>query len=375
MALTIFIGDTSDYLAQIAIAHTKNSQLLDQSNYKKKLKGSYYTSLGDLTLEQLYETAKQADKLVYCPPAVWSDPGTEKITESTIRDLYLVERKNIEDASGNPYKFKVDTSFLEIRDQRKTNGQQIWVVGCSFAHGAALKESTQRYGQLVSDHFNLPVSFLSMPGSSVEWGCDQLMRADIKKDDIVIWGVTSVNRACWFDERHEFLKLNFGFLTEQLRYYFNNRVPKEEQKIMLQHLIFDDSRVMLAIRQITQAINYCNRISANLILMAHDELSLERHADWLVSFLETTENYLKFRFNSDPWVPENSKDKNFFSIGNLVKHRKYLDGSDNPDYQVIYKEAYQDLGLDKVHPGPKTHRFVADKLIEYIENKKYIIRQ
>lgn len=372
MGLTLIIGDVTKYLSEIAIGYSKSSLLLDITNYHSKLKGVYYTSLGDLDKEKLYLVGKKSDKIIYCPPDNWSSDDIEKNTLSILRDLKALDKKQIHDIHGNKINLPIDRSFLKIVDDRKTSDQQIWVVGCSFAHGAALEYLDQRYGQHVSNHFKKPISFLTLPGSSIDWACDQILRADIKSNDIVIWGITSVNRITWFDDRHEMIKLHFGFLTGKLKHYFDDKSLKTEEKMMMYQMLFDDSRLLLTIRHIEQVVSYCKKISANLVLLAHDELSLDRHAEWLISYLESIDNYLKIRFDSMPWTHSDPEEKDFFSLSNLIGHRKYIDGANNTEYKTFYKNLYEDLGHDKMHPGPLTHRHIADKIVDFIEKKQWI---
>lgn len=374
MSLILLIGDTKEYLSQISATYSKDSYLLTDSNHKPKLKGVCYTSLGDLELSKLYQISKTADKIIYCPPDdEWSSDDIQENTEKLLRDLSAVEKKHIEYSNGEKVRLGVNTPFLKILDDRRTPDQQIWVVGCSFAEGEALKNKyDQRYGQLVSNHFDIPVSFLSEPGTSVDWACDQILRADIKANDIVIWGITGLNRFTWFDQRHEMLKLNFTYLTEQLKHYHNGRAPSPEEKIMFYNMLFDDSRALLGLRHIAQVIEYCRKISANLIMMAHEELSQDRHAEWVVAYLESTENYLKLNFDSSPWKMDDPNEKDFFSVKKIISHRRYLDGTDRQDYRDTYQSLYEDLALDHAHPGPRTHRYVADLLIDFIEKKQWV---
>ena len=125
-----------------------------------------------------------------------------------------------------------DLSSLTVVDQRKTAGQQIWIVGCSYAHGNCLEYINQRYGQLVAEYYHLPVSFLTKPGSSIDWACDQILRADINPGDIVIWGITSVNRCSWVDDNHELITMGLGYLIDELQSHIWHKKLLQQEKNM-----------------------------------------------------------------------------------------------------------------------------------------------
>jgi hypothetical protein len=48
----------------------------------------------------------------------------------------------------------MDLNFLNLADSRKTNSYQLWVAGCSFAHGIGIQRD-QRFGQLLAEKLNL----------------------------------------------------------------------------------------------------------------------------------------------------------------------------------------------------------------------------
>ena len=229
---------------------------------------------------------------------------------------------------------------------RRKLDTQLWIAGCSYAHGIGLIDDDQRYGQIVANHYNLPVNFLTRGASSIDWAADQIIRSDIKSGDIVIWGITGVNRFMHyandgklfffgpsvFDDCHpdHSIVIEKGSGPEWKNYWLDQ--------------MYDNSRLFHALRLIEEVITVCQKINSRLLLVCHPELSKKDHADQLLSFLRTTGIYLELPQKSSryifPWPPD---------------HRKYLD-----------------KGTDGRHPGPKTHKMWAETIIKYLEEKGYV---
>jgi hypothetical protein len=235
-------------------------------------------------------------------------------------------------------------SVLHLVDSRKTKTSQLWIAGCSIAHGIGLDLLGQRYGQLVSDHFNTPASFLTQGGTSIEWSADQILRSDIQSGDTVIWGITGVNRFVHWNDNGVMFSVTPGLFDPDNPHFIVGSSHIRNKTDMWKELMHDKSRLYHAIRQISQVIAFCKKINANLILGCHLELSLKEQSDSLEAFLLETEHYIHFPHKSKNW--------------------KFL-------WPTDYLQ-YLDKGNDNRHPGPLTHKQWADILIEYIKNKGYI---
>jgi hypothetical protein len=183
-------------------------------------------------------------------------------------------------------------SILDLADCRKTKSPQIWIVGCSIAHGIGLDSREQRYGQIVSDCFKMPVSFLTQGGTSIEWSSDQILRSDISSGDIVIWGITGVNRFIHWDDHGNMFSVTPGIFDPKNPYHKTGSAHIKNKADMWQELMHDKSRLYHAIRQISQVISFCRKINANLILGCHLELSLKEQSDILKEFLLDTGHYV-----------------------------------------------------------------------------------
>jgi hypothetical protein len=219
---------------------------------------------------------------------------------------------------------------LNLVDQRQhSNSPQLWVVGCSFAHGLNLPDANTRYGQRVADYLNLPVSFLTAPGSGIDWAHDQLLRSDLTAGDTVIWGLTSINRFSFFeDDQEKFVNArNIG--TNSLGMY----------ERVLGKIYTSDSQFHRHIRLIAQIKNILKKLNVKLILLFVEDLSIDVYDDGLKKFL-----------GSDNVV--------YLSSGNstVPKHNW-------PQQQ----RSYLDFALDNSHPGPLQHQQWADQIIEYLK--------
>ena len=186
--VTLFVGDVCESLSRAALKHDPTAFLIDHSNYKNFLASTItkditvYTALGDLpkNLEIFYNIAMLATEIVYAPPAKWTDSIAVDPTDPTVCVQGLTEIMlllisehctvtNLDLCYFNP-------TINPLADLRKTENTQLWFAGCSFTYGVGV-DSSQRYGQLVANHFNLPCSFLSKPGSSIAWAADQILRS------------------------------------------------------------------------------------------------------------------------------------------------------------------------------------------------------
>jgi hypothetical protein len=316
--LTIFVGDIDESLSVSAKSYDSSAWLLDYSNYKEFLtltlttNTTVYTSLADLpkNLEIFYNILRLADKIVYCPPDHWSDnkivdfvnPG-ESIQGLTEIFLLLI--------SDSIQVDNLNTKIVDpivLVDQRKSAQSQLWIAGCSISHGDGV-EPHERYGQLIADELNIACSFLTLSGSAIDWAADQILRSDIRENDIVVWGLTS---------------------PERLTYVYNSELlsitPLDYLKFpQIKNIIdpsdlFSQNTLYHHFYSIQQVVNYCNKCRANLILVG-----LLSGCYSFLSFLQSQKNYVH--------IPYSLKFKDsFFSI------------------QLL------DLGNDNAHPGPKQHQ-------------------
>ena len=213
----------------------------------------------------------------------------------------------------------MELSFLNLKDTRKTDDAQLWVVGCSFAHGHGLGNINSRFGQVLADKLNLPVSFLTQSGTSIAWAADQILRSDIKKDDVVVWALTGASRLTFLDDNNILHHIGVGNYNEFP--VVGNFINKNF--LVSNHMLYE------SFTHICQVTNYLNKIGAKFIL-AVMPLNGQEHDLQTIAFTETIKNSVVL--------------------------------FDQNDYSFI------DLGMDQLHPGPLHHQWYADQIYSKFKN-------
>lgn len=330
--LTIFFGDCDSSVANRAQEFNAEAYLVDYSNLKKFLAETVpmgtviYTSLADLPddLELAYQLLYRADVIIYSPPDQWSDGKRLNLSNprDSIEGTTFLTLANISKIKNNVLNFEQlsinNDFFLNLQDHRRGQQPQLWISGCSHSHATGV-ENNQRYGALLADRLNLPVSFLTAPGSSLQWQTDQILRSDIRKDDIVVWGMTTEARFPWWSNQNcvKHINPNTELSTVNLSKKIVDRMLVEEH--------FNYLAVVLA----NQVLNYCNKLEAKLLLaglISSDTLSLR--------------------------------------LLSLNEFAQYFD--------LKYHHQQIDFGSDGIHPGPKQHVLYANFCYNQLKRLKYI---
>ena len=161
--ITIVLGDTTEYLCHHAQQLDKSAQLLTRDNFTGLVNGTYYTSLGDINeYRLLMDVLECSDVIIYAPPQTWSDQDSRGFsymkhwTEYCL--FYFNDKKTI-------IGYTVDdppnmSQILHLESNRKTAERLLWVVGGSDSRGVGVS-SNERYGQIIADRIDIPVSFLT----------------------------------------------------------------------------------------------------------------------------------------------------------------------------------------------------------------------
>jgi hypothetical protein len=306
--IVFFVGDVTSDLEKSAKQLDPTAQLITQQNCFDIGPGVYYVSLGDFTgLAEFARCLDQADQLIYCAPEVWTSQDMQYWTEYYM--MYFYSHKTVTGfQSAN-----TRTKYLELQDQRQSNGPQLWIAGCSVSHGDNV-EHHEKYGLILANRMNLPVSFLTMPGSSIGWAADQILRSDIRGKDTVVWGITSPDRFAFFD--HTVQHVTQG-------YYQRN--PEFDKKISMETLT-DENTIYQALTKIFQVIEFCKKTQVNLI----------------VAGILVQKEFLEY----------------LYDLPNFIQ----LWGAPECDWT----HGFLDLGSDQQHPGPLTHQWYADQLYKKI---------
>jgi hypothetical protein len=197
----------------------------------------------------------------------------------------------------------------------------MWVAGCSITHGTGVGDN-QRYGQLLADELKIPCSFLTRPGSAIDWAADQILRSDIQQNDIVIWGITNAERLTYIH--------NNRLLSKVTPYSFE--IFSEYTKIVDPIELCSQNTFYKHFYAIQQVINYCKKIKAHLVLVGilPGTHSLQR-------LLKKYQNYISIPY-----------------------HYTFQD--------LCIKQNFIDLGSDHRHPGPIQHQQYKQTILDFIQS-------
>lgn len=269
MSITLFVGDNNQELADTAKNYDSTAFLVDNKNYKKFLESDHsnqitgYTSSADLpkitdNRSIFFDVLSKADKIFYCPPVKWSDATKEFSWNSQQRftEYYLncinLEKNNVHGLDLTPY---AHSSYLDLVETRQTDNPCLWITGCSSSLGVGV-ELNQRYGQLIADKIGYPVYHLTERGASIEWSADQILRSDIRKGDIVVWGLTTEFRG---------------------PRALNGKVVRENNPDAL----LSETRLYKAITSVHQVVNFCRAVGCQLVMfpiITSENLQLMLHS-------------------------------------------------------------------------------------------------
>ena len=330
--MIIFFGDVQDNLSEAAKKYDPSAWLLDYSNYTKIINNEFdsnttvYTSLGDLPkdLNIVWDILLKADTIFYCPPEIWSDGNTVDIinpgesAEGLSQILLCLLPDNIQ-VNNLSHIMKDPNPLVDIR---KIESNQMWIAGCSISHGVGVSHH-ERYGQLLANELNMSCSFLTRSGSSIDWAADQILRSDIRQDDLVIFGVTDPQRFTYMHDNQLLAGVTVGAYTAHPEY----------KKIIDPKNLFSHQTIYTNLYAIHKVINYCKKIKAKLFLVG-----ILGGSNGFLTFLKSQKNYIHIRYNIN------------FKNSNLIA-------------------SYIDLGTDGEHPGPVQHKQIKNQILTHIKNK------
>lgn len=313
--ITVYVGDTTSYLCQVAQRDHINAVLISGSNYQNLNPGVYYTSIGDLgELSNFEQVLQQADTIVYAPTKTWSDEHNDVSMMQYLTERYLsIFRCDLTktvinfDVCPPPNKIKM----LTLADDRKSNNCQIWIAGCSISHGFGVADH-ERYGKLIANELNLPATFLTHGGSSIRWASDQILRSDIRAGDVIFWGITSIGRLSYWDDSVE----NIQYATNKLNNHKFLKSMINEKYLASDHMIYE------SLVSIHNVINFCRINNITLVL---------------ATVLPGIDCYLRGAAN-------------FVPLTKICRQKK--------------DSMFLDIGTDGRHPGPKSHVFFKEEMLK-----------
>jgi hypothetical protein len=299
-------------------------ELLDSSNLTTAIQSTvlknYHTSIEDITTKNLQQVCQHANWISLVDIGYDFFSNDSKNDDSFSAGRLLNELSKVRDKVEN-FDF-VDafnlTRFNKLLDNRPVDSKVLWTVGCSFTAGDGV-EWGERYGHILSTMMGIPEISLSQSGSSIPWAADQILRSDIQPGDMVVWGLTSM-------ERFEYMagsELTAQTLANGVRLNIPIAEPLE--------YFGSNLHLMRSIRSILQVINFCKLIGAEL---------------YIANLLELT------------YIPVVLS--NFDRFIDLTK-----------DCQIKDVVEFIDYGKDNLHPGPLQHNIYATQIYDFIQAKTY----
>jgi len=315
----LFVGDVGEYLANIAKQHNPNAMLLvaDAPNtIDIPTHGVFYTSIGDVGHQNLKTLVDYASDVHYYPPTTWSD----EIARSSLQKYYTEEILSLvtpDKVVTNLELVAQEFNYFDqdfCQDYRKSNEPQLWISGCSITAGVGVNHNdTWKY--IVANELNLPMIDLSQPGSSIMWSADQICLADIVKDDVVFWGLTTHERLSIVIER-KLHKLKLLHINAGSYHLYKNMI----KDVMPLEILDSATLAYHNIMAIRRVYNFCKKIGAKLVILG---------------LLPT--------------------DKFLYKFYHVPVFKQYMTTS----------ESFKDIGFDKDgHPGPLSHQEYAKNFLE-----------
>lgn len=185
----------------------------------------------------------------------------------------------------------------------------IWIFGCSYSHGSALN-SDQTYSYHLHTQLGLPVVLVTQPGSSLRWSLRHLMHANLHPNDIVVWQITTFIR--------DSIKDQSGMNPVEIIY--------DDKNLYRAKLLTFEQMIFNHLSLVDYGVQYLRAKNQNFYLTSVD-----------------TKEFSKYRNRI------------------LIEFNKYPEYCYTPDFVV-------DFGQDNAHPGPRSHKIMADFLLRKIQH-------
>jgi hypothetical protein len=255
----LFVGDVGESLATAAKNYHPSAFQINTDNHKQILTDTSsvevaYTSFGDLpkiTKKQnvFFQILSAADSIYYCPPAVWSDHkdkfdvwSMQRITEYFLHEIHR-QKNNVQGLDLPSWR---DNQYTTLADYRRSQERQLWIAGCSIAQGDGVKVN-ERFGSILANMLDLPVSHLTLGGTGIQWCADQILRSDLRRDDVLVWALTSEYRFSIYDQK---------LLLKH---------PRDFKSTFLGEML--ENMVYTAVISVHQVVNFCKKLDVRLVIM------------------------------------------------------------------------------------------------------------
>jgi hypothetical protein len=256
----------------------------------------YHTSIGDMSVNDLLLIVNKFDSIEFVENG-FTDDDISKDTRMLM--IFLQTQKPTNNAITADFLSFADHPNLNTRDHERL----LWVFGCSHSHGTGLSNQFETYGSWLANSLGLPLKLITKPGSSTHWSLRQLINSHIKKNDYVVWQITSPYRLSHFNGKH---------VEEIALSHCKNRHIIETYS--------DPQCFFLQLSYLNIGIRYLRSIGVNFVVITVDSKNLSE-------------------------INEYAKYPEFFSPTDFVV----------------------DYGSDKLHYGPLSHKRLALSLLNRIQ--------
>ncbi len=266
------------------------NQVLDQS--------CYHVSLGDTSAKDIITVSNKFDSIEFVN--IGFDHESDLWNETKLLLNYLSHQTVIKNFTKSQPETFVESDLLP----KVVHDRHLWVFGCSHSHGFGLTSLDQRYGSIVAKNLNLPVSFVTKPGSSLQWSLRHLVNSNINPNHVVIWQLTTPQRVTLYN----------GEISETLLSSSRNRYLSDtfnEQQIFFHHCSL-----------VNYGVNYLRALGVKFVM---------------TSILNKSNLFYQY----------------------LDQYTKYPEYCHTPD-------AALDLGTDHLHVGPLSHQALAQRILDHI---------
>jgi len=198
-------------------------------------------------------------------------------------------------------------SFTDIEVKSRADTPTLWVFGCSHSYGYGLNKLTEKnFGKILSESTNLPLRLVAKGGSSVNWSLRHIVEADIQPSDLVVWQITTPCRISCYD----------GDTAKDVI------LPTTKNRHLLE--VFDDDQQFFnQINFLNFGVQYLRRIGVKFVIT-----SILREDSLMYDYLN--------------------------------EYSKYPEYCYTPNCDI-------DLGFDKVHAGPLSHRAIAQRILDHVQ--------
>ena len=205
---------------------------------------------------------------------------------------------------------RLKNEMSSLHGKRKTSEPQLWVYGCSITVASGIPDHCKYYN-LVNEVFGFQnITVVAENSSSIPWSADQILRSDLLKGDIVIWGLTSRYRFPYF-LINKLIHVRSDVIAEN----------KHLQKVINLDAVACNDNLYRSYTNILQVINFCKKLGVKL---------------YICGMLS---------------------DKDFDQL--LLDHTEYISAG-------VFNgvEDFIDFAPDKMHPGIQQHKKYAELILK-----------